>query len=117
VTERVPLRHNRDFVLLQGGQLLSTLGSQSTQIAYPLLTLATTHSPVKAGVVGFANIVPYAAFGLLAGVAADRWNRKGVLIVMDLVRVLAMASVVAALAAGVLHFWQIVAVAFVGGSA
>ena len=117
MTEPVPLRRNRDFVLLQGGQLLSTLGSQSTQIAYPLLTLATTHSPEKAGVVGFANILPYTAFGLLAGVAADRWNRKRVMIAMDLVRVLAMASIVAALAAGVLRFWQIVAVAFLEGSA
>jgi hypothetical protein len=32
----VPLRRNRDFVLLQGGQLLSSAGSESTAIAYPL---------------------------------------------------------------------------------
>ena len=45
---------NRDFVLLTAGQLLSTLGSQLTTIAYPLLVLVVTHSPAKAGVVGFA---------------------------------------------------------------
>ena len=112
-----PLRRNRDFVLLQVGQGLSTLGSTGTQIAYPLLVLATTHSPAKTGVVGFANILPYALFALLAGVAADRWNRKRVMILMDLVRVLAMTSIVVALALGELTFAQIVVAAFVEGSA
>ena len=31
----VPLRRNRDFVLLQAGQLLSGVGTQSAAIAYP----------------------------------------------------------------------------------
>jgi MFS family permease len=113
----VPLRRNRDFVLLQLGQGLSTLGSTSTYVAYPLLVLALTHSPAKAGAVGFANVLPYALFALLAGVVADRVDRKRLMIAMDLVRAAAMASIVAALAAGVLTFWQVAAVAFVEGSA
>ena len=39
-----PLRHNRDFVLFQSGQLLSAIGTSTASIAYPLLTLAVTHS-------------------------------------------------------------------------
>jgi predicted MFS family arabinose efflux permease len=112
-----PLSRNRDFVLLQAGQALSTVGSSMTQIAYPLLVLATTHSPAKAGVVGFANILPYALFGLLAGVAADRWNRKHLMILMDAVRALGALSIVVALALGELTFAQICIVAFVEGSA
>jgi MFS family permease len=104
-------------VLLQLGQGLSTLGSTSTYVAYPLLVLALTHSPAKAGVVGFANVLPYALFALLAGVVADRVDRKRLMIAMDLVRAAAMTSIVVALAAGVLSFWQIAAVAFVEGSA
>jgi MFS family permease len=114
---QVPLRRNRDFVLLQLGQGLSTLGSTSTYIAYPLLVLALTHSPTKAGIVGFANVLPYALFALFAGVVADRADRKRLMIAMDLVRAAAMASVLAALAAGVLTFWQIAVVAFVEGTA
>jgi len=112
-----PLRKNRDFVLLQLGQGLSTVGSASTQIAYPLLVLATTHSAARAGLVGFAGLAPYALFGLLAGVAADRWNRKRVMVVMDLVRVLGATSIVVALALGQLTFAQIVVVALLEGSA
>jgi hypothetical protein len=110
-----PLRKNRDFVLLQAGQALSTAGTESTTIAYPLLVLAVTHSPAKAGIVGFARLLPYALFGLLAGVAADRWNRKTVMIASDAVRVLAVGSLVAALALDRLTYAQIPVVAFVEG--
>ena len=47
----VPLRRNRDFMLLQTGQLLSSAGAQLTGIAYPLLVLALTGSATKAVVV------------------------------------------------------------------
>jgi len=46
----VPLHRNRDFVLFQFGQLLSSTGSQVTSIAYPLLVLSLTHSASKAGI-------------------------------------------------------------------
>ena len=48
-------------MLLQIGQLLSKLGTQSSTIAYPLLVLAVTDSPAKAGVVGFARSVSMGA--------------------------------------------------------
>jgi MFS family permease len=112
-----PLRKNRDFVLLQLGQGLSTAGSSATSIAYPLLVLSLTHSPARAGVVGFANIAPYALFGLLAGVAADRMNRKRVMLAADGVRVLAIGSLVAVLVVHHLTFAQIAIVAFVEGTA
>ena len=115
--EPVPLRRNRDFVLLQIGQLLSTTGTQATAIAYPLLVLATTHSPAQAGVVGFANVVPYVLFGLFAGVAADRWNRKRLMLVSDAIRIAAIGTLVLALALDRLTFAQIAIVAFVEGSA
>jgi MFS family permease len=117
VSELVPLRRNRDFVLLQAGQALSTLGNSASQLAYPLLTLALTGSAGRAGVVGFASLLPYAVFALFAGVVADRSNRKAVMVSMDLVRALAMGSIVLALAVGHLSFAQIVIAAFVEGTA
>jgi len=53
--ELVPLRRNRDFVLLQVGQALSTVGSEASGIAYTLLVLALTGSPAKAGLAAFAR--------------------------------------------------------------
>jgi MFS family permease len=112
----VPLRLNRDFVLLQLGQLLSAIGVQMTAIAYPLLVLAETHSAAKAGIVGFARVVPYPVCGLLAGAAADRWNRKALMIGSDAVRALAVVALAATIAVGSVEFWLIVAVSLVDGA-
>jgi MFS family permease len=112
----VPLRRNRDFVLLQVGQGLSTIGSSSSAIAYPLLVLSVTGSAPKAGLVGFARLVPYGLFGLLAGIASDRFDRKRLMLAADAVRALAAASIVLALAFDVLSLAQIVGVAFVEGT-
>jgi MFS family permease len=103
-------------VLLQVGQALSTAGSSSSAIAYPLLVLAVTHSPAKAGLVGFARLVPYGVFALFAGVASDRLDRKLLMLVSDVVRALALASLGVALAVGHVSFSQILIVAFVEGS-
>jgi hypothetical protein len=112
----VPLRRNRDFVLLQAGQLLSSAGTSATSIAYPLLVLAVTHSAAKAGIVSSARIVPYAILALLAGVAADRWNRKLLMIAADAVRALAIASLAAIVLLDRGAFWPIPVVAFVEGT-
>jgi MFS family permease len=103
-------------VLLQVGQLLSSFGTSSTSIAFPLLVLAVTHSPAKAGIVAFARSLPSVLFALPAGLAADRWSRRRLMIGADGVRVLAIGSLAATILLERVAFWEIVAVAFVEGS-
>jgi MFS family permease len=78
--------------------------------------LAETHSPAKAGIVGFAQTLPYIFFYLPAGALVDRWDRKRTMIVADAVRTLALASLAIALALEAFELAQVVAVAFVEGS-
>lgn len=111
-----PLWRNRDFMLLLGGQVVSTVGTRVSAIAFPLLVLAQTRSPAKAGVVGFAQTLPYLLFFLPAGALVDRWDRKRVMLVADAGRALAFASLPVAHALDRLTFAQIVAVAFLEGS-
>ncbi|HSC90128.1 MAG TPA: MFS transporter [Gaiellaceae bacterium] len=112
----VPLRRNREFVLLQLGQLLSSLGSQSTAIAYPLLVLALTGSAAKAGTVAFARTLPTALLALPSGVAADRWNRKWLMIGADGVRLVALGGLAVAILSDQVTFPAIVLVALVEGA-
>ena len=102
-------------MLLQIGQLLSNVGTQTTSIAFPLLVLAVTHSPAKAGVVGFARSLPWVLFALPAGLAADRWSRRRLMILADGVRVLAIGTLAVTILLDRVVFWEVVVVAFVEG--
>jgi MFS family permease len=78
--------------------------------------LALTGSPSKAGLVAFAQTLPFPLLFLFAGVVVDRVDRKRLLLVADGARAVAFASLVAALAADRVAFAHILAVAFVEGA-
>lgn len=112
----VPLRRNREFLLLQTAHLLSSLGDRVSFIAYPLLVLAVTGSAAKAGVVGFARLLPHVLFGLAAGVAADRYDRKRLMLGAHVARAIVLGALAAAILADALTFWLIPAAAFLQGT-
>jgi hypothetical protein len=109
----VPLRRNRDFVLLQIGQLLSNIGTQTGSLAFPLLVLALTHSPAKAGLVSFVRLIALTTLALPAGLAADRWSRRRLMVAADVVRAIAVGALGALILLDQVAFWAIALVAFV----
>ncbi len=112
-----PLWRNVDFLLLWSGQTVSTLGTNISSLALPLLVLALTHSPALAGLLAAARQLPYLLLSLPAGALVDRWNRKRTMIVCDLVRWLALGSVPLAFALGHLTLVHLYLVAFLEGAA
>ena len=117
MTELVPLRRNRDFVLYQIGQFLSLFGSGISGIAYPLLTLAVTGSAAKTGYVGAVEFAPLVLLSVPAGIAADRFDRRRLTIASDAVAALALSVLAAAVLTGNARYWLILVVAFVDMSA
>ena len=113
----VPLRRNRDFQLLWGGQAVSLLGSQTSKIAYPLLVLAMTGSPAKAGIAGFAAMLGYLLFPLPAGGLADRHDRKRIMIACDAIRLVAVGSIAIAGWAAHITYVQVLVAGFAEGTA
>jgi MFS family permease len=103
-------------MLLWSGQIVSALGSTMSGVVMPLLILALTDSPAAAGVAGMLVTLPYLIVSLPAGALVDRWDRKHVMILCDLVRAAAFASIPVALALNGLTIWQIYAVALVEGT-
>ncbi len=113
----VPLRRNRGFRLLWAGQVVSDTGTDAAMIAYPLLVLALTHSPVIAGVVGTLESAVVLVLGLPGGAISDRLDRRRTMVVCDTGRagVLAVLTVVVAVH---LVAWPVVlAVAVIDGGA
>jgi MFS family permease len=116
VSSAAPLRRNRNFVLLESGRFLSTLGGQSSGMAYPLLVLAVTHSAAKTGIVGFAGTMPRLLFSLFAGLAADRGDRRRQMILADVVCAGAVGTLGVLVLIGHAAWWPIPIVAFVEGT-
>ncbi len=84
----------RSFAALWIGQLVSQIGDQFVIIAVLVLINRLTDSAMPVGIVGLCLTAPPLLFGLLAGVFADRWNRKAVMIATDILRGLAVLALV-----------------------
>ncbi|TMC35971.1 MAG: MFS transporter [Chloroflexi bacterium] len=110
------LWRNRDYMLLWSGQVISSIGTQASQLAFPLLVLALTRSPAQAGFAGALRALPYLIFSLPAGALIDRWDRKRVMIFCDTGRALSMASIPFALAIGQLTVLQLFIVSAIEGT-
>jgi MFS family permease len=108
-------RHS-DFLLLWGGQALSDIGGAVSLLAYPLLVLALTHSPTQAGFVAALRALPAMLLSLPAGALVDRWDRRRVMLICDLVRALSIVAIPVALGFGALTIWQLYATALIEGS-
>lgn len=118
ITPKKPraLWFNRDYMLLWSGQIVSNVGTQVSQLAFPLLILAITRSPAQAGFAGALRALPYIIFSLPAGALIDRWDRKRVMILCDIGRALSMASIPIAYAFGQLTVLQLFIVSAIEGT-
>ena len=83
------LRGNRNFRLLWLGQVVSQLGDWFDTIAlYTLLSKLTTDSGRAIGLLLVARFLPSFIVGTLSGVIVDRFSRRTIMIVSDLMRAL-----------------------------
>jgi MFS family permease len=75
-----PLRH-RDFRLFWTGLLLSSAGSQFTQVAMAWQIYELTNSPLQIGMLGLVRAVPQMFILLFGGLLADAVNRRKLMLV------------------------------------
>ncbi len=106
----------RDYWVLWLGQTVSSVGTQVSGLALPLLILAITHSPAQAGLLAAARGIPYILLSLPAGALVDRWDRRRVMLLCDTGRALALGSVPAVLAWGHLSLIQLYIVSLIEGT-
>jgi MFS family permease len=95
-----PLRRNWPFQTLWIGTSTSTLGVSVADIAYPLTILAITRSPALAGLFAAVQGLGMLVAGLPAGVLADRYDGRTIVIITEAARAAVTAAVAVALVAG-----------------
>lgn len=116
VTIRIlePLRV-RDFRLLWSGMTISALGDGIYTVALAWQVYDISNTPTALSLVGVAWFLPQIASVLLAGVIADRFDRRLLMIAADVMRVVAIGVMGVLSVAGQLELWHLwVLVAFVG---
>ena len=105
--QRTSLWRNRDYLFLVSGQAISSMGTEVSDLAYILLVLALTGSPAQVGFVGALEAAPVLILSMPAGALIDRWDRRRVMIICDMARVLILASLPVAFVLGHLTLVQI----------
>ncbi len=98
-TTFAPLRV-RNFGLLFGGQMFSTIGDMFYAVALPWLMLSSGRTPQELGIVLAAYGVPRVATILLGGLLSDRLRPRRVMLLSDLMRALLLSVLVGLTASG-----------------
>jgi hypothetical protein len=111
----VALRHPR-FRLFSAGVLFSLTGNWVEAAAFGYVVLLLGGSPATLGIIGFLNTIPNLVWGLPAGVLADRYDRRRLLLAFQAAN-MAVAVLLAVLwQTGALTVPLLGAIAVIGGS-
>src|SRR5580698_867985 len=101
------LRH-RNFRLFFCGQSVSLVGTWMTRLATSWLVYRLTGSTFLLGVAGFAGQIPTCLMAPVAGVWVDRWDRRRVLLVTQLLAALQSLLLGGLTLSGHITIWEIV---------
>jgi MFS family permease len=113
---RAAFRH-ASFRRWQGARLASIVGNQMLSVAIGWHVYDLTKSPLQLGNVGAATFVPAFAFSLAAGHAADRLDRKRIVLAYYVVMAACAAALFLLARAHVQTVWPIFVIAFCMGTA
>ncbi len=83
----------RAFVYVWSAQLVSTIGDALTSLAAGIIVYRLTGSALSVGLMLMASAVPSLVFGLVAGVVVDRYDRKRIMIIADLLRAVVVFTI------------------------
>lgn len=109
-------RRGSAFGWLLVAQTISICGTRMSMVALPWFVLVTTGSPLRTGVVAFAEMLPYVVVSVAAAPLTDRFGPRRTSIVCDLGSTVAVGAIPLLHAADALGFGGLVALVVVAGA-
>lgn len=111
------LARNRDFISFILGRLTNVLGTQIVVVAVGWHVYLMTGDPLDLGLIGLSEFLPALVLFLAAGLAADRFDRRVILVVCNGLHALVAGLLLAYMLGGNTAVWPIFAILVLHGSA
>lgn len=108
---------NRNFRWFVFGQAASTSGLWTQRLAQDWLVLELTHNTFAVGVTTAMQFVPTLIFGMSAGLVADRFDKRKVLLATVATLGLCAAALGVLVVTGQVQLWHVLVIAFLTGTA
>jgi MFS family permease len=112
-----PPRLGRSFRWLLASSLISNTGDGIALAAGPLLVASLTRDPLLVSLALVAQQVPNLLFGLVAGGVADRFDRRRIVVAVNLLRTLVLAALAGTILSGGVSIGIVLVVLFLLGTA
>ena len=111
------LRIHRNYRLFFTGQVVSLAGTWMQNVALAWFVVELTDSPLAVGGLAFARFLPFMVFGLYAGVIADRFDNRRLVMATQAAQMVVSAALTVLAFSGWESVPAVYVLAFLGGSA
>jgi len=106
---------SRNYRLFVAGQSVSLIGTWMQQVAMSWLIYRLTGSAMLLGMVGFTSQIPTLFIAPVAGVLADRWDRRRLLVATQTLAMMQAAFLALVVLTGWVQVWQIILLSLILG--
>jgi MFS family permease len=113
----VPARLGRSFRWLLSASFVNNAGDGIAVTAGPLLVASMTRDPFLVSMALLSEYLPVLVFGVIGGVAADRFDRKRMVVAVNLGRAFVLAALVATIVSGSVNIALVLLALFILGTA
>jgi MFS family permease len=118
ITETIaPTRLGRSFRWLLAATVVNNIGDGVAISAGPLLVASQTRDPLLVSMALLSEYLPVLLFGVVGGAAADRLDRRQMVVVVNLGRAVVLAALVATIVSGTVNIAVVLIALFVLGTA
>ncbi len=116
-TDETPLLRNRNFWLFVINRTSNVIGTHSLTVAVGWHVYKLTNNPLDLGLIGLAQFAPALILFLAAGMAADKFDRRRIMVLCNIVHMAVIGALIVLFGLGLGTVWPILAILAVHGAA